>query len=133
MGSWGPNKGYVEISTPGYNWGGVCDDIYVDSMKVANVICRMAGYSKGALNYASNSAYGTGGDDFLLDDLRCTGNENDVFDCPANPIGEHNCGDGEWFGVECELDISNESELFPLFNLRATLFNVSIFNDLQYD
>ena len=63
----------------------------------------MAGYSKGALNFVTNSAFGNGGDDFLLDNLGCTGNEDDVFDCPADPVGKENCSSNEWFGVECKV------------------------------
>ena len=111
MGFSSPNKGYVEVKTPGHQWGGICDDgmqvghaaMGPRGMKNANVICRMAGYSKGALNFVTLSAYGTGGADFLLDNLACTGNEDDVFDCPANPVGEENCSSGEAFGVECKV------------------------------
>ena len=102
-GSSSPNKGFVEVKTPGHNWGGVCDDIAGDGMKNANVMCRMAGYSKGALNFVTQGAYGYGGSDFLLDDLGCTGNEDDVFDCPAKPVGDENCSYHEGFGVECKV------------------------------
>ena len=36
-----------------------------------------------------------------LDDLRCTSRETRLIDCPASPIGTHNCGHIEDAGVRC--------------------------------
>merc|ERR1712020_639435 len=103
-GSSSSNQGYVEVKTPGHSWGGICDDGqatggnvgHSQGMKNANVICRMAGYSQGARRFTTSSSYGHGRSNILLDDLHCTGNENDVFDCPASSVGDHNCSSDEW-------------------------------------
>ena len=38
-----------------------------------------------------------------LDNVRCSGSEARLFDCPANPIGTHNCAHSEDAGVRCLL------------------------------
>ena len=67
----------------------------------ANVVCRMLGYPRGASRFVTRSGFGHKGDNFVLDDLKCTGSENSVFECPHAGIGVDNCGAREWFGVEC--------------------------------
>ena len=37
----------------------------------------------------------------VLDNVRCNGTEDSIFDCPANPIGIHNCRHSEDVGVRC--------------------------------
>lgn len=37
----------------------------------------------------------------LLDEVRCTGNELAIEECPKGSWGEHNCGHGEDAGVSC--------------------------------
>ncbi len=36
-----------------------------------------------------------------LDDVRCTGSETRLIDCPANPLGSHNCFHRSDAGVLC--------------------------------
>ena len=36
-----------------------------------------------------------------LDNVECSGTEDRVFDCPALPIGDHNCDHTEDAGVRC--------------------------------
>lgn len=36
-----------------------------------------------------------------LDDVRCTGTEDRLIDCPARPIGQHSCQHSEDAGVRC--------------------------------
>ena len=36
-----------------------------------------------------------------LDNVRCLGSESRLIDCPANPLGSHNCGHSEDAGVRC--------------------------------
>ena len=45
--------------------------------------------------------YGSGFGPIWLDNLRCTGNENSLFSCPANAVGSHNCVHLEDAGVKC--------------------------------
>ena len=37
-----------------------------------------------------------------LDDVQCAGTETRLIDCPARPIGTHNCGHIEDAGVTCQ-------------------------------
>ena len=45
--------------------------------------------------------YGSGFGPIWLDNLRCTGNENSLFSCPARAVGSHNCVHLEDAGVKC--------------------------------
>ena len=38
---------------------------------------------------------------YWLDDVRCKGNEQSLFECPHRMTGVHNCGQGERAGVQC--------------------------------
>ena len=48
-----------------------------------------------------SATYGQGTGPILLDQVMCTGNETSLFDCPRNPIGQHNCFHSEDAGVTC--------------------------------
>ena len=50
-------------------------------------------------NAVGNANYGQGNGDILLDDVKCTGNESDIFACDYSAI--HNCGHSEDAGVQC--------------------------------
>ena len=49
----------------------------------------------------SRSAFGAGTGQIWLDDVLCTGSESRLIDCPANPLGSHNCQHPEDAGVRC--------------------------------
>ena len=53
----------------------------------------------GAVALTSGVAQGAGS--IWLDDVRCSGSETRLVDCPANPIGVHNCGHFLDAGVRC--------------------------------
>ena len=36
-----------------------------------------------------------------MDQLNCAGTETSLFDCPANPVGTHNCAHSEDVGITC--------------------------------
>ena len=38
---------------------------------------------------------------YWLDDLQCSGDENSLFDCPGQPLGENNCRPNERAAVNC--------------------------------
>ena len=42
------------------------------------------------------------GNNFVLDDLGCTGNETSIFDCPHNGEWNENCVFTDIAGVQCE-------------------------------
>ena len=46
--------------------------------------------------------FGRGTGAILLDQLRCTGNETRLVNCPSNPLGIHDCSHSEDAGVTCQ-------------------------------
>ena len=101
-------EGYVYIKGSSGNWGGICDDSW--DKQDADVICKMLGYLEAEEAYlGSEHSYGpSSGNNFILDNVECTGFEFDIFDCPRIGTGAggeeiHNCGDSEWAAVKCSL------------------------------
>ena len=65
----------------------------------ASVVCRQLGHAGGtAHKYAF---YGEGEGQIWLDNVECDGSESVLTNCPANSIGDENCGHGEDAGVSC--------------------------------
>ena len=98
--------GYVEgLGSNGIGqWGGICDDEF--DINDANVICRMLGFPSAIAASAFSTAanlYGTApsGNDFVLDDLGCTGSETSIFDCPHPGEWIENCEATDIAGVQC--------------------------------
>ena len=46
--------------------------------------------------------FGRGTGAILLDQLRCTGTETRLVNCPSNPLGIHDCSHSEDAGVTCQ-------------------------------
>ena len=42
------------------------------------------------------------GGDIWLDNVRCNGSESRLIDCPAHPIGQHDCDHAEDVGIQCD-------------------------------
>ena len=85
-------------------WGGICDDFF--DINDADVICRMLGFPSAISALGSSTAmklYGTApsGDNFVLDELDCNGNETSVFDCKHNGEWNENCEATDIAGVQC--------------------------------
>ena len=81
-------------------WGTVCDDSWGPSD--ATVVCRQLGFSvtsAQALIRSNDVPIGSG--PIWLDEVNCAGNETRLIDCPASPLGIHNCGHLEDAGVNC--------------------------------
>ncbi|XP_014393776.1 PREDICTED: neurotrypsin, partial [Myotis brandtii] len=91
------HEGRVELYHAG-QWGTVCDDQWDDAD--AEVICRQLGLS-GVARAWTRAYFGEGSGPVLLDEVRCTGNELAIEECPKGSWGEHNCGHGEDAGVSC--------------------------------
>ncbi|KAJ8339763.1 hypothetical protein SKAU_G00343960 [Synaphobranchus kaupii] len=90
-------EGRVEVYHAG-QWGTVCDDQWDDAD--AEVVCRQLGLG-GTAKAWSQAYFGEGSGRILLDEVRCTGNELSVEQCPKNTWGEHNCEHREDAGVSC--------------------------------
>ena len=89
--------GRVEVF---YNmeWGTICDDGW--DIDDANVVCRQLGYTY-AVRALEGSYVPDGTGRIWLDDLFCTGSEQDLFRCSHNGWGNENCRHDEDAGVEC--------------------------------
>ncbi|XP_065715711.1 scavenger receptor cysteine-rich domain-containing protein DMBT1-like isoform X2 [Patagioenas fasciata] len=95
----GPGRcaGRVELLRNG-TWGTVCDDGWGPAE--GRVVCRRLGCGT-LLSVAPGTRYGPGTGPIWLDELNCTGDERDLWECPARPWGEHNCHHVEDASVEC--------------------------------
>ena len=80
------NEGTVEVFING-TWGSICDNGFTTS--TANVICRMLGYS-GDVQAHPKARFGrlTKSQPIWFDDLRCTGEEPDIFQCSHGELGQ---------------------------------------------
>ena len=58
---------------------------------------------------ALTSGFTNGAGQIWLDDVRCSGTETRLIDCPASPLGTHNCGHIEDAGVRCQPLTSSKS------------------------
>ena len=97
----GPSRasgtGRVEIF---YNeqWGTICDDFW--SQRDAEVACRQLGYYY-AIRALQGEYVPDGSGPIWLDDVDCTGKEENLISCLHRGPGIHDCHHGDDAGVEC--------------------------------
>ena len=100
VGGQNENEGRVEVLFRG-EWGTVCDDKW--DIFDAKVVCRQLGYSD-AIRHTTGAEHGQGTGIIVLDNVDCNGDENNLYECPLNPLGENNCKHAEDAGVVCLTD-----------------------------
>lgn len=103
------HEGRIEVKVYGV-WGYICDDKF--DMTAANVLCKELGFKMGASELRLNSYYApseamTDGDDavFIMDEVKCYGNETTLKQCDFNGWGVHDCNADEVVGVVCKIPI----------------------------
>ncbi|XP_071494038.1 scavenger receptor cysteine-rich domain-containing protein DMBT1-like [Diadema antillarum] len=94
-----PQSGRVEVFFNG-EWGTVCDDLW--DLSDARVVCRQLGYSD-ALEAKLSAEYGEGTGSIVLDNVLCTGFEENLTECLHDGFEVNNCGHHEDAGVICQI------------------------------
>ncbi|XP_078057468.1 scavenger receptor cysteine-rich type 1 protein M130-like [Mustelus asterias] len=90
-------SGRVEILC-NHLWGTVCDDPW--DIEDANVVCRQSGC--GSALFAPGGAYFTQGEgDIWLEEVKCTGMEYFLSDCPTSSSAQSDCNHKEDASVIC--------------------------------
>ena len=90
-------SGRVEVFHNG-QWGTVCDDYW--DINSATVACRQLGYRHG-IRALQGSEVDDGTGWIWLDNIACTGAEQNLASCSHNGWGDRDCGHHEDAGVEC--------------------------------
>uniref|UniRef100_A0A6E8VNT9 Scavenger receptor class A n=1 Tax=Anopheles coluzzii TaxID=1518534 RepID=A0A6E8VNT9_ANOCL len=106
-------QGSVEVRV--YDrWGYVCDDGF--TLEAGNVVCRELGFAGGAIEIKSHSYFPPNGTDpdepeqqygpfFMMDAVRCQGNESSLRECSFNGWGVSDCNREEVVGVVCRTPV----------------------------
>ena len=89
--------GRVEVYHEG-EWGTICDDNW--DIKDAHVVCRQLGYLY-AVRVLPESLVPDGAGPIWMDEVRCTGSEENLLLCHHTGFGRHDCTHYEDAGVEC--------------------------------
>ncbi|XP_015191626.1 PREDICTED: uncharacterized protein LOC107074585 isoform X1 [Polistes dominula] len=103
------DEGRIEVKILGV-WGQVCDDGF--GMINADVICKELGFPLGALEIKPGGYYGNLDPPtrFMVDQLKCRGNETSLRHCDFEGWGVHNCQPEEAVGVVCKTAVDTCQE-----------------------
>ncbi|XP_078535231.1 CD5 antigen-like [Lissotriton helveticus] len=91
-------SGRVEIKHEN-RWGTVCNNDW--DIKDAEVVCRELNCGSASSAETRNDIFGRGVLPVWMSDVRCTGAEKSLFDCPRAPWGVNSCPWRSDGGVQC--------------------------------
>ncbi|XP_069121522.1 uncharacterized protein [Argopecten irradians] len=92
-----PGEGRVEMNRMGI-WGAICDDGWDD--RDATVVCRMMGFNFGGFRNRPG-VYGIAERPAWMTNVRCYGDEPDIFQCGHRGWGPHECPNENHATVTC--------------------------------
>ncbi|KAM7370603.1 hypothetical protein PAMP_010132 [Pampus punctatissimus] len=96
-------EGRVEVYLHG-DWGSICDSGWNDLN--AAVVCRQLGHSGGAV---AAGGFGQGKGPIHLDQVRCTGKEEFLGECPSLGQSIQGCRRREGAGVRCDVTLQESA------------------------
>ncbi|XP_061176813.1 deleted in malignant brain tumors 1 protein-like [Saccostrea echinata] len=98
MGGRDETEGRVEVYIND-EWGTVCDDDWDNSD--AQVVCRSVGFPSYTGVAIGSASFGQGSGRIWLDNVGCTGREDDIRKCRHSSFGTSDCHHSEDAGVRC--------------------------------
>ncbi|XP_041372563.1 deleted in malignant brain tumors 1 protein-like [Gigantopelta aegis] len=96
------NEGRVEILHDG-QWGSICDDGFNENG--AHVVCRSLGFQSANAKFYRLAHFGQSTGPIWLDNVNCTGSEQNLDQCSFPGWGIHDCAHREDVGVRCQLSV----------------------------
>ncbi|KAL4217663.1 Deleted in malignant brain tumors 1 protein-like [Mactra antiquata] len=99
-----PSEGRLEVYAKG-QWNTVCDNMF--DKNDAKVVCNMLGYWRKDMDVEvyPNAYFGQGSGNVIIDELSCTGNEEDIADCKSKAWMLNSCTHANDVGVRCETSV----------------------------
>ncbi|CAH1264294.1 SSC5D [Branchiostoma lanceolatum] len=101
-----PNEGRVELrgNAIGGVWGTICKKGW--DIHDADVLCRQLGHNRAV---PVTIDFGPGSGPVWLSDVKCTGNESNILDCPQSKFGDNECDHLDDVGVVCDENECNSN------------------------